>query len=394
MTKSLPILFLLLFAFVIPLAAEETAGTHDAKAQTFQKGNTTLSLRIAKISGDTYLLADFQNKHQQIAPEDLKVTLRRIGNRYETITFAPFENGLRSQQTISKPHSFTAQVVLDIDNKKYNWQWEKHEGRTKIDTTYSEKAGVTVATAQGGEIERHVEVYGLLTIPPQKQASVNARFPGIVEALLADVGQAVAKGDKLARIQSNDSLQSYTVSAPISGKIVSRNVNIGQLTGSAPIYTIIDTSTLWAELKIFPSQRKEVAVGMPVHILKEGMRQNSSILSIVPSVNDQPYQIALVEISNKDGHLTPGDLITGVLDVQRVLVPVRVEKQAVQKLDGKPVVFINEGEVYQASPVELGISDDRFIQIEKGLDVAQKYVLENSYLIKADIEKSGASHAH
>lgn len=394
MIKLLTTFFLLLFAFVIPLAAEETAGSHEAEAQASQQGNTMLSLRIATISGDSYLLADFQNKNQQIAPEDLKVTLNRIGNRKETITFAPYENGLRSQQTISEPHSFTAQVALNVNGQESTWQWEKHEGRTEIDTTYSKKAGVTVAIAQGGEIERHVEVFGRLTTPPQRQATVNARFPGIVETLLADVGQTVTKGDTLARIQSNDSLQSYIVKAPISGTIVSRNVNIGELTGSAPIYSIVDTATLWAELKIFPSQREEVAKGMPVHVVKEGMRQDSSIVSIIPSGNGQPYQIALVEISNAKGHLTPGDLVTGVLDVQLIVVPVRVEKQAIQNLDGKPVVFLNDDEVYQASPVELGISDDRFTQIVSGLDAGQQYVVDNSYLIKADIEKSGASHAH
>jgi acetyl/propionyl-CoA carboxylase alpha subunit len=42
----------------------------------------------------------------------------------------------------------------------------------------------------------------------------------------------------------------------------------------------------------------------------------------------------------------------------------------------------------------LGRSDGRFTEVLAGLQAGDRYVVENSYLIKADIEKSGASHDH
>jgi cobalt-zinc-cadmium efflux system membrane fusion protein len=44
--------------------------------------------------------------------------------------------------------------------------------------------------------------------------------------------------------------------------------------------------------------------------------------------------------------------------------------------------------------MELGVSDAVWVEVLGGLEAGEQYVTENSFLIKADIEKSGASHDH
>jgi cobalt-zinc-cadmium efflux system membrane fusion protein len=44
--------------------------------------------------------------------------------------------------------------------------------------------------------------------------------------------------------------------------------------------------------------------------------------------------------------------------------------------------------------LELGRRDGEFVEVLSGLEPGTGYVSENSYLVKADIEKSGASHDH
>ncbi|MDP2380154.1 MAG: heavy metal resistance protein CzcB, partial [Pseudohongiella sp.] len=39
-------------------------------------------------------------------------------------------------------------------------------------------------------------------------------------------------------------------------------------------------------------------------------------------------------------------------------------------------------------------TDGEFVEVLSGLSAGESYVVDNSYLIKADIEKSGAEHAH
>ena len=58
------------------------------------------------------------------------------------------------------------------------------------------------------------------------------------------------------------------------------------------------------------------------------------------------------------------------------------------------LVFIQVGDVYEIRPLELGQTDGEFTEVLAGLNAGDSYVVENSYLLKADLEKSGASHDH
>ncbi|WP_414829981.1 efflux RND transporter periplasmic adaptor subunit [Alteromonas sp. H39] len=375
-------------------AATSGKQSHAAESKTFTNSSVSLTLRIQDTKEGAYLLAERADRSQPLPPDALNVTLNRMGGRKDIIHFESYENGLRSTSFIAEPHSFLANITLLLDENSFSWDWKKHEARTEIDNAFSSQAGVTTSVATGGEIKMHTEVYGQLTIPPQQRAEVYARFTGIVEQLSTDIGQTVKAGEAIAQVQSNDSLQSYDVKAPINGVVVSRNLNIGELTSTTPLFTIVDTSVLWAELKIFPAQRSQVAEGKSVHIIANGRQLESTITSIVPSHEQQPYQLALVKVVNKDGLLSPGDLVTGIVDSQQKAVPVKIENRAIQTLNDKPVVFLNEGNAYQATPVTLGLQDDNFTEVVAGLSAGQRYVVDNSYLIKADIQKSGASHAH
>ncbi|AXR05570.1 efflux RND transporter periplasmic adaptor subunit [Salinimonas sediminis] len=393
MNKLFVIISLLLYLTDVYAA---TAGKqpHGAESKTFTNSNLTLTLRIQDTKQGAYLLAKREDPPHTLLPDSLSVILNRMGGNQEIIEFEPYESGLRSKQFIAEPHSFVATIALSSKDDSFSWEWQKHEARTEIVNAYASQAGITTTVATGGEIKQHTQVYGQLTVPPQQRAEVHARFAGIVEQLFAGIGQTVKAGEQMARVQSNDSLQAYDVKAPIAGLVISRNMNIGELTSTLPLFAIVDTSVLWAQLMIFPSQRNQVAEGKSVHIIANGRQLDSTITSIIPSTDGQPYQLALVKVMNKDGKLSPGDLVTGIVDSQQKTVPVKIENRAIQTLNNKPVVFLNEGNAYQATPVTLGLQDDNYSEVVAGLSAGQTYVVDNSFLIKADIQKSGASHAH
>ena len=67
---------------------------------------------------------------------------------------------------------------------------------------------------------------------------------------------------------------------------------------------------------------------------------------------------------------------------------------ALQRFRDFEVVFAQVGDIYEVRMLELGRRDARFVEVLEGLSPGTKYVTDNSYLIKADIEKAGASHDH
>ena len=75
-------------------------------------------------------------------------------------------------------------------------------------------------------------------------------------------------------------------------------------------------------------------------------------------------------------------------------MPVAVRADAIQTLRDWNVVFLQDGEVYQAQPVELGRRDAQWVEILSGIEPGRRYVARNSFVLKADVGKSGASHDH
>jgi cobalt-zinc-cadmium efflux system membrane fusion protein len=52
------------------------------------------------------------------------------------------------------------------------------------------------------------------------------------------------------------------------------------------------------------------------------------------------------------------------------------------------------GNIFEIAILELGRRDGEWAEVVSGLKSGQKYATENSFIIKADIGKSGATHDH
>ena len=67
---------------------------------------------------------------------------------------------------------------------------------------------------------------------------------------------------------------------------------------------------------------------------------------------------------------------------------------ALQRFRDEDVVFVRDGEDYESRALELGRRDGANVEVLSGLEPGDVVVVAQSYLVKADIEKSGASHEH
>ncbi|MEQ8953339.1 MAG: efflux RND transporter periplasmic adaptor subunit [Porticoccaceae bacterium] len=360
-----------------------------------QKDDITVELQIFEQGVPPEYRAWITRNDRAVTEEiDLNVQLTRLGGQVDRFDFAYQGNYWLGDGVVTEPHSFDVEMTLVVDGKSYRWRWESHEGRTRIAPAIAQKAGITTAAAGPGSIERSLTTYGNLTTAPQQIARVRARFPGIATAVNVNLGDRVERGDVLARVESNESLQTYELRAPIDGIVIERQISNGEIAGEEPLFAIADLSTLWAELKVFPGQRAEVAVGQKVRLRAEGFEREGTILHLLPTASNAPYILARVEVDNAEGILTPGLLVTGDIVVETVAAPLTVDNRALQSFRDWSVVFIQVGDTYEIRPLVQGRSDGQFTEVLAGLQAGDRYVVENSYLIKADIEKSGASHDH
>ena len=400
--KQLSLLLAATCLAVSPLhAAEQPQGESQADAKgphggiLLQQENTTVELQIFERDVPPEYRAWVTDNGKPVIDDiELSVNLTRLGGQVDTFNFDYQSDYWLGDGVVNEPHSFDVEVTLAMEGKKYRWQWESHEGRTRIAPDIAQRAGIATAEAGTGAIKRTVTAYGNLTMAPQQLARVSARFPGVITRVSVDLGDRVTKGDLLAQVESDESLKTYELRAPIDGVVIERRGSSGEMTGAQSLFAIADLTTLWAELKVFPAQRAEIAVGQKVLLRAEGIDREGTIRHLLPAPGTAPYSLARVEVDNTDGMLTPGLLVTGDIVVETVDATLTVENRALQSFRDWTVVFTQVDDTYEIRPLDLGRSDGTKTEVLEGLRVGDRYVVQNSYLIKADIEKSGASHDH
>ncbi|MES2606253.1 MAG: efflux RND transporter periplasmic adaptor subunit, partial [Pseudomonadota bacterium] len=164
--------------------------------------------------------------------------------------------------------------------------------------------------------------------------------------------------------------------------------------GEQPLLTIADYSKVWADLDVFPGDARTIQPGQAVTIRMNSLSTLSSILYLNPGAGDTPNVVARVPLDNASSEWTPGLLVEADVVVAETPVPLLINNLALQTFRDWQVVFIKVGNEYEIRPLELGRTDGRFTEVLSGLNAGDEYVVVNSYLLKADLEKSGASHDH
>ncbi|MFZ5531206.1 MAG: efflux RND transporter periplasmic adaptor subunit [Pseudomonadota bacterium] len=206
---------------------------------------------------------------------------------------------------------------------------------------------------------------------------------------LASIGGDVTAGGNLTR---------YEIRAPIDGIIVEKHISLGEtVKDDTNIFVIADLSTVWAEMTIYAKDLNTVKAGQKATVKATAFEyQSSGAVSYVGALVGEQTRTAKARIvlPNPEGVWRPGLPVNIELVAGEVEVPVAVSAEAIQTVGDWTVVFGRYGANFEARPVELGRSDGKFTEVIKGLNAGERYAAKNSFLIKADLGKSGASHDH
>ncbi|MCB0359943.1 MAG: efflux RND transporter periplasmic adaptor subunit, partial [Bdellovibrionales bacterium] len=254
-----------------------------------------------------------------------------------------------------------------------------------------------VSTAGPQEIDSTARVYGRLRANENKVAHVYPRFPGVIKEIRKDLGDKVASGELLAIVESNQSLRPYEIRSHVAGVVTKRHATLGEFVNDTrELFVVTDLSEVWADFQVNRDDVATIEAGHAISVdLGDGVEIPAKVAYVSP-VTDEATQMLLVRavIPNPTNRLQPGLFVTGVLSKTEAEVPLAVTRDAVQTFRDWNVVYLTDGHVFQAMPVELGRRDSRHVEVLAGLLPGDRYVSQNSFIVKADIEKAGASHDH
>lgn len=327
-----------------------------------------------------------------------EIVLKRLGGRSETFRFRPEADYLAGDGTVNEPHSFDVTVLATQEGKEHRWEYGSYEGRVELAPDVLAPSGIEVETAGPETLETRLRLNGLIVPNEDRLAHVLPRFAGIVKEVRKRVGDQVQKGEVLALVQSNQSLRPYEVVSEVAGTVIQKHVTPGEFVAEGDeLYAVADLSTVWVDLNVYRQDFSRLAIGQPV-ILDAGegvptAEGRISYISPFGAANTQTM-LARVVLPNPDGAWRPGFFVTGDVIAERVQVPVAVAVDALQSLRDWTVVFVQDGDTFEAQPIEAGRRDDRWVEVLSGLTAGRRYVAKGSFVLKADVGKSGAGHDH
>ena len=186
-------------------------------------------------------------------------------------------------------------------------------------------------------------------------------------------------------IQSETQIDAITsIVAKIDGKIIKKNVNVGQVVEpTEDIFTIAELSEVWGVAQVperqigFLKEGDDILIDVPAYEEKHVEGKISYLGDIVDPVT-RTVTIR-TEIDNSHGLLKPDMLITIKVsgkEVEKVGVPVN----AIVSIDDIPNVFIKIADnKFLLRPVTLGIKNKEFIHIEDGLMEGEEVVIDGAF---------------
>lgn len=283
------------------------------------------------------------------------------------------------------------------DHHEHNKEDDHSADTTSINKESAREAGIITQRAKQGSLVETTPLTGRVILNRNKTINIRGRFPGIVKSVHADLGDKIKKGQLLAKVESNESLQIYEIKSPSNGTILERDISAGDTIGDNSLFRIADLSNVWAEFHVFPKDLDRIQEGLPinVHTLNGKQESQTNIKLILPTADRLSQTVlAIAVLDNSQEQWKPGMMIEGDVSTREKKASVVIEKTALQILEGKQVVFVQEGETYTPRPVMVGLSSNKMVEILEGLKPEESYVSKGSFIIKADIGKESAEHSH
>ena len=195
-----------------------------------------------------------------------------------------------------------------------------------------------------------------------------------------------------------ESLPRYEIRAPITGTVVERHLTVGEaVPADRNIFVIADLSSVWIDASIPAKDLARVRMGQVATIVATdlGLTAPVRITFIRSLIGEQSRRAtARIVMPNTGGAWRPGSFVPVRLEQSSANVPLTVPVSAIQTFRDWQVVFVRYGDWFEARPLTLGRSDGEWVEVLSGLKVGDRFAATNSFAVKAEIGKLGATHDH
>jgi Cu(I)/Ag(I) efflux system membrane fusion protein len=304
--------------------------------------------------------------------------------------------------------------------------------------------GVRTGKVNRGRLLMSIRAVGIMESDQTRLARLHTRVSGWVTKVHVNfVGQNVKRGDPLLEIYSPDLLatqeeyltaleggqkplaamarrrlelwgvppdevqelektrkarETLTLPAPISGRVLERNVLVGtRVEPATELYRIADLSVLWLQAKIYEYELPHIEIGQPVRIILASQPEKAipgKVAFVEPVLQETTRTVNVrVTIDNPKDQFKPGmyaDLVIAHDMGERLLVP----ESALLRTGLRNLAFrVLPGNRFEPVEVTLGSQFNEQFQVLAGLSEGDEIVTSAGFLIDAESRLKSATSA-
>ena len=197
----------------------------------------------------------------------------------------------------------------------------------------------------------------------------------------------------------------FVIRAPIPGMISQKDIVVGENVQLADqLFVIENLKDLWLEFNLPNTSNIQLQTGQILNFKINGSDQDyqAKVQTLNSQADVQTGRLQVrAKVTTQADALRPNVLVNVSVSDDQAKTALRVQKKALQQVEGKPVVFVIEseekGQVHlKAQQIEVGVSsqDGQWLEVISGLTEGQKYIADGSFLLKSELEKDEAGHEH
>ena len=306
--------------------------------------------------------AQVQSAQAQLVAADTGVEQKQAALNQEDATLKEAESNLRRYRSLAQSGAIS-----------------KQELESRLTATLRQREAISVAKANIGNSV--AAVGSAKAAVSQAQAGVKQADAGISRAN-ADLANARARIKELQTQRE----RATVVTAPASGTIAKKTVQVGGLTSTQPMFEIIRNGALELQAKVPQVLLPKIRVGQTVQVRSDA-DSRIQLLGQVQEINpvvDETTRQALLKISLPPNPLTrPGMFLKGALNYgtdQALTVPTQA---VLSQADGQKLVFVLKADgTVRSQRIEVGDPKQGQISVKQGLQVGDQVVVEGAGFLK------------
>lgn len=195
-------------------------------------------------------------------------------------------------------------------------------------------------------------------------------------------------------LKGSSALARYSLRAPIAGSVLERTLTVGEaLSDDKPLFRLADLSSLWIDLSVPVSELASVKRGQRVVVKDKAgaVSGEGKVLFVQPELSAESRTGSVrVALDNAKGQWRPGMFVTTELVTGQQGKVLSVPEGALQTMEGKTVLFVEEEKGLEPREVGLGRRSAGRVEVVSGLKASERYAATGSFVLKAELQKGEA----